>query len=108
MSETVAEFHEGAAAREVHHDLPDGIIVGGPLVRAKQTESFILFGVFVSGSIAGLTWAFTQGVGWVEWSEFALMYAVTTVGIGLTVHRYLMHRSFEAGPVVKFILCAIG
>ena len=36
------------------------------------------------------------------------MYAVTTVGIGLTVHRYLVHRSFEAGPVVKFILCAIG
>ena len=106
---TVAEFHESAvAAREVHQDLPDGIIVGGPLVRAKQTESFILFGVFVSGSIAGLTWAFTQGVGWVEWSEFALMYAVTTVGIGLTVHRYLVHRSFKAGPVVKFILCAIG
>ena len=85
-----------------------GVIVGGPLVRAKQTESFILFGVFLSGSIAGLTWAFTQGVGWVAWAEFALMYALTTVGIGLTVHRYLVHRSFKAGPVVKFFLCAIG
>ena len=105
----VAEYHESAAtAPEAHADLPRGIIVGGPLVRAKQTESFILFGVFVSGSIAGLTWAFTQGVGWVEWSEFALMYSLTTVGIGLTVHRCLVHRSFKAGPAVKFFLCAIG
>ena len=105
----VAEYHESAAAaRETHHDLPRGIIVGGPLVRAKQTESFILFGIFMSGSIAGLTWAFTQGLSWIEWSMFGLMYSVTTLGLGITVHRYLVHRSFKAGPVVKFILCAMG
>ena len=106
----VAEYHEGAVAPrdDVHPDLPRGIIVGGPQVRAKQTESFILFGIFMTGSIAGLTWAFTQGLSWIEWSMFALMYSVTTFGLGITVHRYLVHRSFKAGPVVKFILCAMG
>jgi fatty-acid desaturase len=32
-------------------------------------------------------------VGRVEWFLFVLMYALTTVGIGLTVHRMLVHRS---------------
>jgi stearoyl-CoA desaturase (Delta-9 desaturase) len=106
---SVAEYHEIAAAvREAQPDLPDGIIVGGPLVRAKQLESCILFGVFVTGSIAGLVWAFTQGVGRVEWILFALMYALTTIGIGLTVHRMLVHRSFKCNAAVKFFLCAIG
>ncbi len=106
---SVAEYHGSAvAAREAHPDLPRGIIVGGPLVRAKQLESCILFAVFLTGSIAGLTWAFTQGVGRVEWSLFALMYALTTVGIGLTVHRFLVHRSFKCNAPVKFFLCAIG
>ena len=96
------------AMREAHPDLPRGIIVGGPQVRAKQLESAALFAIFATGSIAGITWAITQGVGWIEWSLFALMYSVTTVGIGLTVHRFLVHRSFRCGPVVKFCLCAIG
>jgi len=106
---SVVAFQETAAsAPETHPDLPRGIIVGGPEVRAKQRESALLFAIFMSGSIAGIVWAITQGVGWIEWSLFALMYSVTTVGIGLTVHRFLVHRSFRCGPVVKFILCAIG
>jgi stearoyl-CoA desaturase (delta-9 desaturase) len=105
----VAEYHDSpAAVREAHYDLPRGVIVGGPLVRAKQLESLILFGVFITGSIAGVAWAFTQGVGRVEWSLFALMYALTTIGIGLTVHRMLVHRSFKCNTAVKFFLCAIG
>jgi stearoyl-CoA desaturase (delta-9 desaturase) len=106
---SVVAFQEtDASAPETHPDLPRGIIVGGPEVRAKQRESALLFAIFMSGSIAGIVWAITQGVGWIEWSLFALMYSVTTVGIGLTVHRFLVHRSFRCGPVVKFILCAIG
>ncbi|HEY6023021.1 MAG TPA: acyl-CoA desaturase [Pseudolabrys sp.] len=104
---SVAAYDESAVA-EAHHELPDGIIVGGPLVRAKQIESAILFAIFVTGSVAGVVWGLTQGVGWVEWSLFALMYSATTVGIGLTVHRMLVHRSFKCNAVVKFFLCAIG
>lgn len=93
---------------EIHPDMPTGVIHGGPLVRAKQLESALLFAVFMSGSIAGVTWAFTQGLTWVEWSFFALMYSLTSVGIGAGVHRMLVHRSFKCGPAVKFFFCAIG
>ena len=102
---SVADYSEHTspvAGLDVHHDLPPGIIIGGPLVRAKRTESYILFGTFVVGSIAGLTWAFTQGLGIVEWSLFAIMYSLTTIGIGVTVHRMLVHRSFRCNDVVKF------
>jgi stearoyl-CoA desaturase (delta-9 desaturase) len=105
---SVAAYHETVEVPEVPHDLPTGVIVGGPLVRAKRVESAILFAVFVSGSIAGLTWAFTQGLGWIEWSFFALMLSLTTVGIGAGVHRMLVHRSFRCDPPVKFFFCAIG
>jgi len=105
----VAEYHDSAVVfPETHPELPRGIIIGGPAVRAKQRESMLLFFIFMGGSIAGLVWAFTQGVTWIEWSMFALMYSVTTVGLGVTIHRMLVHRSFKCGPVVKFILCAIG
>jgi stearoyl-CoA desaturase (delta-9 desaturase) len=109
---SVAAYREDVAVPEISQDnvpeLPRGIIVGGPAVRAKQRESMALFFIFMGGSIAGLYWAFTQGVTWIEWSMFALMYSVTTVGLGVTVHRMLVHRSFKAGPVMKFILCMMG
>jgi stearoyl-CoA desaturase (delta-9 desaturase) len=97
-----------SASSEAHPDLPAGVIVGGPLIRAKLIESYILVGIFMSGSIAGVVWAFTQGLGWVEWSLFALMYALTTLGIGVGVHRMLVHRSFKCSLLVKFFFCAIG
>lgn len=112
MRVSVAAYREDVAVPKISQDnlpeLPRGIIVGGPAVRAKQRESMALFLIFMSGSFAGLYWAFTQGVTWIEWSMFALMYCVTTVGLGVTVHRMLVHRSFKAGPVMKFILCAMG
>jgi stearoyl-CoA desaturase (delta-9 desaturase) len=97
-----------AAPLEAHPDLPPGVIVGGPLVRAKRIESFALFGILMSGSVAGLVWAFTQGLTWIELSLFAIMYSLTTLGIGAGVHRMLVHRSFKCGPAVRFCFCAIG
>lgn len=106
---SVAGYPEGAAAAiEAHRDLPPGVIIGGPLVRAKRLESLALFAVFLIGSVAGLAWAFTEGVGWIEWSLFAIMYSLTTIGIGVSVHRMLVHRSFRCNAGVKFFLCAIG
>lgn len=95
-------------APAAHQDLPNGVIVGGPLVRAKRIESIILFSILGSGSVAGLWWAFTRGLGPVEWSLFAIMYALTTLGIGAGVHRMLVHRSFRCDAPVKFFFCAIG
>jgi hypothetical protein len=83
----------GLAFPDVHPDLPAGIIIGGALVRQKIFESSVLFGIFVTGSIGGAIWALTQGLTWIELSLFAIMYSVTAVGIGVSVHRMLVHRS---------------
>ena len=87
--------------------LPPGVVVEGPLVDAKFLDSYIGFGFLVGGSIAALIWVFTQGIGWVEISVFAGMFALTTVGIGF-MHRYFVHRSFRCGPVMRTILAAIA
>jgi len=111
---SVASYDDHAALinENLHNQplppLPRGIIVGGPKVRAKQRESMLLFFIFMGGSIAGVYWAVTQGLTWIEWSMFALGYTVTTLGLGITVHRMLVHRSFKCGPITKFVLCAMG
>jgi stearoyl-CoA desaturase (delta-9 desaturase) len=105
---SVTEYDALPVEVRPHPNMPAGVIIGGPLVRAKLIESYIIVGIFISGSIGGLVWAFTQGLTWVELSMFAIMYALTTVGIGLGVHRMLVHKSFKSGPIVKFFFCAIG
>jgi stearoyl-CoA desaturase (Delta-9 desaturase) len=107
MSVAQAEMPQ-ANHLDVPPQLPPGIIVGGPLIRAKLVETYILLGILYAGSIAGVIWAFTQGVSRIELAVFAGMFALTTFGIGAGVHRLLVHRSFKCGPVVRTFFCAIG
>ncbi len=88
--------------------LPPGVVVSGPMVEAKLRESYRLLGILYAGSLAGLVWAFTQGIGKVELAVFAGMFALTTFGIGAGMHRLLVHRSFRCGPVVRTFFCAIA
>src|SRR4051812_17775014 len=47
----------------------------------------------------------------VSWSDIALMigmYCLTGLGITMGYHRMLTHRSFEANPVVKFLILVAG
>lgn len=46
-----------------------------------------------------------------HWTYLALlagMYVITTLGVGVGFHRLYTHRSFEAGPVVRFVWVALG
>ncbi|MBV9560941.1 MAG: acyl-CoA desaturase [Bradyrhizobium sp.] len=88
--------------------MPPGVLVEGPLVDAKFLDSYIAFGIMIPGSIAALVWAFTQGIGWVEISVFVGMFLLSTVGIGVAMHRLLVHRSFRCGPVMRAFFCAIA
>jgi stearoyl-CoA desaturase (delta-9 desaturase) len=88
--------------------LPPGVIVGGPLVKAKLRETYLLLGILYASSIAALIWALWQGIGWIEVSVFAGMFALTTFGIGAGMHRLLVHRSFRCGPVMRTFFCAIA
>ncbi|WP_139864220.1 acyl-CoA desaturase [Bradyrhizobium ivorense] len=97
---------EGVAPEQgADRTMPRGVVVEGPLVDAKFLDSRIAFVIMVTGSIAALIWAFTQGLGWVEISVFLGTFALSTVGIGF-MHRYFVHRSFRCGPVMR-TLCAM-
>jgi stearoyl-CoA desaturase (Delta-9 desaturase) len=87
------------AARLLQRRLPD------PVVRA-------LFALGILIPFAGLFYAmYLLWDTWITWRELSLfvgLYVVTAMGVTLGWHRYLTHRSFETGPVVKFVILASG
>ncbi|MBX9650747.1 MAG: acyl-CoA desaturase, partial [Xanthobacteraceae bacterium] len=89
-------------------DLPPGIIFGGPKVYWKNAESYVLLALFLGGSLGGVIWAAVYGISAIELWCFAIGFCVTTIGIGVGVHRYLVHRAFQCGKVMKAILCISG
>jgi stearoyl-CoA desaturase (delta-9 desaturase) len=84
------------------------VIVGGPAVQAKLRETYLLLGILYAGTSAALIWAVVQGIGWIELSVVAGMFALTTFGIGAGMHRLLVHRSFRCGPAMRVVFCAIA
>ena len=95
------------SAEGADQKMPPGVVVEGPSVDAKFRDTYILFGIIIPGSVAGLVWAFTQGIGWVELAVFAGMFALNTFGMGV-MHRYFVHRSFRCGPVMRTIFAALA
>jgi stearoyl-CoA desaturase (delta-9 desaturase) len=100
---------QGVVSEEVAvRKMPPGVLVEGPVVEAKFLDSYVAFGFMIGGSIAALVWAFTQGIGRVEISVFVGMFALTTVGIGVAMHRLFVHRAFRCGPVMRALFAAIA
>lgn len=97
-----------AGTPRIPPQLPPGVIVGGPVVQAKLRETYLLLGMLYAGTVAALIWAVVQGIGWIELSVFAGMFALTTFGIGAGMHRLLVHRSFRCGPAMRVFFCAIA
>jgi stearoyl-CoA desaturase (Delta-9 desaturase) len=59
-----------------------------------------------AGAIA---WAIVRPIGCIEIGLFLLMWTLTGgFGVDVGYHRFLVHRSFEAKAVVRFILAAAG
>jgi stearoyl-CoA desaturase (Delta-9 desaturase) len=88
--------------------MPPGVLVEGPVVDAKLRDSYISFAVMIAGSIAAWIWVFTIGIGRVEVAVFLGMFALTTIGIGVAMHRLFVHRSFRCGPVMRTFFAAIA
>lgn len=88
--------------------LPPGVLLEGPVVDAKFRDSYIAFGLMFAGTVGWPVWAVMYGIGWVEIAVFLGMFALTTVGIGVAMHRLFVHRSFRCGPVMRAFFCAIA
>src|SRR5215470_19192476 len=99
---------EGVVSEEsAEAKMPPGVLLEGPVVNAKLLDSYVALGIMFAGSIAALVWEFTIGMGWIEISVFAGMFALSTVGIGF-MHRYFVHRSFRCGPVMRTLCAALA
>jgi stearoyl-CoA desaturase (delta-9 desaturase) len=61
------------------------------------------FGLATAGV---LLWGW--GFSWVPLALMLGMYALSGLGITVGFHRLFTHRSFETGPVVRFVLAALG
>lgn len=66
----------------------------------------ILLPLAATGYAIYLVW--NQYVGWREIALLVVMYVLTGLGVTLGYHRLITHRSFETGPVVKFVSLALG
>src|SRR5215469_16183286 len=49
-----------------------------------------------------------RAVHWPELALLGILYTLTTIGVCVGYHRMLAHRSFQAHPVVKFVLLVLG
>jgi stearoyl-CoA desaturase (Delta-9 desaturase) len=70
-----------------------------------------------TGTISVLPFIALGIVGWQLWNDllhwsdvavFLIMYAVTGLGVTVGFHRYLTHRSFKTGRVLRFLFGAFG
>jgi stearoyl-CoA desaturase (Delta-9 desaturase) len=58
------------------------------------------------GLAAWQTW--NEALNWHDVAVFAIIYAVTGLGITIGFHRLLTHRAFKTSPAVKAVLAVLG
>jgi stearoyl-CoA desaturase (Delta-9 desaturase) len=88
-----------AAARLLQKRLPDSVV-----------RTLFALGILIPFAALFYTmWLlWEEWIGWRELTLFTGMYVVTAMGVTLGWHRFLTHRSFETGPVLKFVLLVLG
>jgi stearoyl-CoA desaturase (Delta-9 desaturase) len=95
------------AATRHHPDLV-AIEKTEPLSAAARAANLCAVVVPFLGLVAAVALLWGWGVGWPELAALGVMYAVTFLGITVGYHRLFTHRSFEAGPGVRFALAVLG
>jgi stearoyl-CoA desaturase (delta-9 desaturase) len=73
-----------------------------------RVTTFVVVIVPFLSLVAAVVFLWGRGFSWVELALLLGMYVVTVLGITVGFHRLFTHRSFEANPVVQFLLAALG
>jgi stearoyl-CoA desaturase (Delta-9 desaturase) len=78
--------------------------------RNRLERAIVLIVVLVPllGTLYAIMLLWNHLVGWADIAILAGMYVFTALGITVGYHRMLTHRGFEAHPVVRFVLLALG
>jgi stearoyl-CoA desaturase (delta-9 desaturase) len=87
---------------------PLGVSFGGPAALRKRIDNTLLIGIPLAGSIATPFWFANHPFGWIEVLTFAISYVVAGIGVGLGLHRYFTHKSFEPVRWLAWSLAAAG
>ncbi len=92
--------HHHASHHGAHHQRP----------RVRGQRALVLAAVWVPFiGFAFAVWSlWGRGVGPVELSLLAVMYAISVVGIEVGFHRYFSHGAFNAPPSVRYALAVAG
>lgn len=60
-------------------------------------------------ALIGATWLlWGVGFGWTQFIVLAVMYVINGLGITVGYHRLFTHKSFECGPVTRFVIGVLG
>jgi len=83
---------------------PAGISLEPSKARIKRLENtfFVIFPFL--GSLYAIYYFQSHAFTWVEISSFIVFYLIAGMGATIGYHRYMTHRSFEAGPIIKIAL----
>jgi stearoyl-CoA desaturase (delta-9 desaturase) len=60
------------------------------------------------GLIFAIIYLWGTGITWHAFAIMVIGYLLTAIGVTVGYHRYFTHKSFDCGPVVRFILGVLG
>lgn len=87
---------------------PVGVCYGGLPALKKRFDNALLIGIPLAGTIATPFWVVRHGMSWIEVTAFVVTYAFVGFGVGLGLHRYFSHRSFQPKQWIAVLLGAAG
>ena len=71
--------------------------------------ALFLFTSIVLILIVGLPlFSYYYDFSWLDWTLFGVLYVITGLGITVGYHRFISHRSFTSGPLVKIAFLIAG
>lgn len=85
-----------------------GVLVKSERDGTRSRNILILYGVLTISAAAAPVWIIRHGISWIEISAFFLFYLMAAIGLGISKHRYLTHRSFETSRPMRALLCFLG
>jgi stearoyl-CoA desaturase (delta-9 desaturase) len=89
---------------------PFGVIIGGPQALHKRIEHGVILGSLLLGCAAAGYWYFGLGkpLTWVDVTSFLIGYTIINIGVGMVLHRYFSHKSYETYTWMRYVLGAMA
>lgn len=85
-----------------------GVLHNTRAARLKNAEHIFYFPFKNIPAVAAIWWIATQPTGWIEWSAFAVFYAMGILSMSLGYHRYFTHKSFETSKPMHYAIAILA